>query len=396
MSNQKCYSIDRCSIGESFDFSRAGSNDVSSNSITNSIVPCSVLSITIIISPQDQTVVAGGKIQFSAIVVNANDQKVKWSCSIGSIDDTGMFTAPYYAGAVSITAESFSYPRVTSTAAASVVIPDIDGNIGVQARGGSWVLAGIPAWDGSNRRFGSNTWSGAHTISDATVPCSSTATYSGVGTYDPSTGATASSLKRTLTQGAGNCVTGEAEVGYGYNSSPSDVLVMWATCTSTATVQTCVPDAPFAPAVANGTVTATLSAEDLPPAAIGRMLATAEWGSATTAIRTIPTTSITGLYRQMRYGTYVEQTINGVTTWVYAPLTGLIYTQTYHIVVLLQRRPVDSSGAPTGDGSWSDAGTGYSESFQPDVNGTGGVEWQIVEPEEGYETRIASWTAELI
>lgn len=288
------------------------------------------------------------------------------------------------------------------------------GSIAVQSRGGSWELRGIPAWDGSPRRFGLNTWSGALVYSGD--GCSTTTTYSGAGSCHPATGATASTLTRHISQGG--CFSGTEYTYYAYDT------LLWTyvsattnAVTATAIVCTAVASPGYG-ASGSGVARADLSDEDTPDSAIARMLATAEWGSATTAIRTIPTTGITGLYREARYRTehtetegqqiWVEgQWVDG--TWVpgryrtaqtsatYPTLVGLTPWQRYQVTISVEIRPVDSAGSPTGDGSWSAAGT-RQHYIQADINGEGGTGsrenpdsgWIVIEPTAGYETRLGT------
>jgi hypothetical protein len=161
----------------------------------------------------------------------------------------------------------------------------------------------------------------------------------------------------------------------------------------------------------------TLSSEYTADDAIARLLASSpEWTDGLTAIRTIPTTGITGLYREARYRTEHTETAgteiwveghylaNGTwsagyfrtvtTTATLATLVGLSPWQRYQLTVTLESRPVDETGAPTGDGSWSAAGA-RQHYFIADITGEGGIDWQVVEPTAGYETRVASTLVEV-
>ena len=140
-------------------------------------------------------------------------------------------------------------------------------------------------------------------------------------------------------------------------------------------------------------MSATLSGADDSTTAIARLLSgDPEWATGVTAIRTIPTTGITGLYREARYRTeHTEGT--GESAVTYPTLEGLEPWQRYRVTVTSESRPVDSAGAPTGDGSWSAAGT-RTHYILANLDGEGGIDWQIIEPTAGYETRIASTLVE--
>ena len=62
------------------------------------------------LTPDSPSVHAGGKLQFSATVINASDSSVVWSASGGTITSTGLFTAPTVADArfVAVTARTAS------------------------------------------------------------------------------------------------------------------------------------------------------------------------------------------------------------------------------------------------------------------------------------------------
>ena len=297
------------------------------------------------------------------------------------------------------------------------------GSIAVQSRGGSWILVGFSALDGTEplRRWRTQTWSGTKCLSgsarsemmfpesccqDARISAKKWV-LSGADTYSATTGAYTEGATVALydgSDGGGTCDT----VALTYTSHPTALPVAAHDIhTISATVETrvgygCtgyldghVPDNPGCVNswwdTCDGTVTRTLADEDLPPDAIGRMLATAEWGEATTAIRTVPTTGITGMYRELRYRTEHTAGDPAVTS---PTLIGLSPWQRYQVTVTLESRPVDSAGAPTGDGSWSAAGT-RQHYFIADITGEGGIDWQVVEPTAGYETRVASTLVEV-
>lgn len=280
------------------------------------------------------------------------------------------------------------------------------GSIAVQARGGSWSLLGFAAYVGEPlRRWRLRTFGGARTGYNGYTGCagmsvSGAAQQAGTQYVEDDGSVTRTSL-----------VTPTAGDGLGY-SAPTAITDAYGLCASsegtgycrtttiTATLVStvgvggggsgcCTPDGTLYYGY-SGTTTAALSSEDLQPAAIGRMLATADWGGATTAIQTIPTVGITGVYREARYRTEHTAGDPAVTS---PTLVGLSPWQRYRLTVTLESRPVDSAGTPTGDGSWSAAGTRL-HYFVADITGEGGIDWQVVEPTAGYETRIASTLVE--
>ncbi len=79
--------------------------------------------IGIAVAPAETAVAAGGLQQFTATVAGAADTGVLWSVSAGSIDATGLFTAPTTDGTVTITAASHADPQVQASATAVVTVP---------------------------------------------------------------------------------------------------------------------------------------------------------------------------------------------------------------------------------------------------------------------------------
>ncbi len=79
--------------------------------------------IGIAVAPAETAVAAGGMQQFTATVTGAADTGVLWSASAGSIDATGLFTAPTTDGTVTITAASHADPQVQASATAVVTVP---------------------------------------------------------------------------------------------------------------------------------------------------------------------------------------------------------------------------------------------------------------------------------
>lgn len=71
------------------------------------------------VSPATATIAVGATQQFTASVAGTTNQTVEWSASDGSIDQTGLFTAPASAGSATITAASQQTPSVTGSASVS-------------------------------------------------------------------------------------------------------------------------------------------------------------------------------------------------------------------------------------------------------------------------------------
>ena len=267
-----------------------------------------------------------------------------------------------------------------------------EGTIAVQTRGGNWSLGGYSSFDGSapTRR-----WLRADMVYSVTYDCGSeevpnTSTKSAYGVYDPANFADGPSGENLSSLNGW-----DADQYFCSKSSP--YVKSATTAIATATPGTyisigfcCGSQYPYT--LISGRDVQTLSSEYTADDAIARLLASSpEWTDGLTAIRTIPTTGITGLYREARYRTEHTAGDPAVTS---PTLTGLSPWQRYQVTVTLESRPVDEAGAPTGDGSWSAAGT-RQHYILANIDGEGGIDWQVVEPTAGYETRIASTLVEV-
>lgn len=280
-----------------------------------------------------------------------------------------------------------------------------EGIIAVQSRGGTWSYCGYTPYDGVEDspplRYRTETPSGTVVRKDydtqhETLLATRTDTPIGPRTWVGCTEPTAGLWQSVQTAG-GYCEAGTS----GIDEPPSTaaaVEVGHLVCTYTNTcgaigngLGCCGNALGWCGVEYCGNAARTLSNPDTPDAAIARMLATAEWGAATTAIRTVPATWITGLYREARYRTEHTAGDPAVTT---PTLIGLVPWQRYRLTVTLESRPVDEAGTPTGDGSWSAAGT-RQHYFIADITGEGGIDWQVVEPTAGYETRVTSTLLEV-
>ena len=274
------------------------------------------------------------------------------------------------------------------------------GTIAVQSRGGAWTKKGFGEFPGHvstpPRRYLSRTPSGAAVLNCSTsLYCIDTISGSGSAVYNPATD-TISPLSLTAHGSTADSTSGLPPQVYYSGCNPG----LWQLCYDyvSATraeywhgrLADCAQGSDGYYCVSTGKYVLTQGNEDTEDSASARMLAVAEWtGGATTAIRTVPTTGITGIFRRLRYRT--EHTVSETT--VYPTLTGLAIWARYRLRIVLQKRAVDSAGAPTGD--YATAETVYSAPFTTDLNGEGGVDWAEIEPSAGYETAIQSATPEL-
>ncbi|MFN2548875.1 MAG: hypothetical protein ABR567_15725 [Myxococcales bacterium] len=77
--------------------------------------------ITVSISPASADVLAGGSVQLQSNVSGAVDRTVRWSASAGSVDATGLYTAPLGPGIAYVVATSRADPSRSFSAAINVV-----------------------------------------------------------------------------------------------------------------------------------------------------------------------------------------------------------------------------------------------------------------------------------
>ena len=302
------------------------------------------------------------------------------------------------------------------------------GSIPVQSRGGAWELKGWPERGAPSvppKRYLCNMLSGttyyACEAHDVFPACTVEDHVWGANTFDPDTGAVTNGAYTQVGPVSGCCLGGSPESfdpdlvgGDGYPYSAVSGTVQTVTRT---TVRYDPPASwPAHTTAFSGFIQSVLSNEDTPSSAEARLFAAAAWvgGGATTAIRTVPTTGITGIYRRIRYrtehtaaassshwvfGAWVDgvwvpgHSVTVSESTVYPTLTGLAIWSRYRLKIVLQKRPVDAAGAAAGD--YVTGETIYSAPFSTDINGEGGVDWTEIEPEAGYETAIQSATPEL-
>jgi hypothetical protein len=87
------------------------------------LVACGVGNVNISISPDKATMEIGSQMQFSASVGNAGNKVVTWSATGGTVDSTGLYTAPGSPGTSYVVATSQADPSRTATAVITVVAP---------------------------------------------------------------------------------------------------------------------------------------------------------------------------------------------------------------------------------------------------------------------------------
>jgi uncharacterized protein YjdB len=75
--------------------------------------------LSVSVSPATATIAVGATQQFTASVSGTTNQVVTWSASAGSIDQTGLFTAPATAGSATITATANQDGKTTGSASVS-------------------------------------------------------------------------------------------------------------------------------------------------------------------------------------------------------------------------------------------------------------------------------------
>jgi hypothetical protein len=87
--------------------------------------PAPVQQIAISVSPATSSVASGGSQQLAAAVSGTSDASVTWSADRGTVDQSGVFTAPGAAGTCHVTAASAADPTRVMTAVVTVLPPSI-------------------------------------------------------------------------------------------------------------------------------------------------------------------------------------------------------------------------------------------------------------------------------
>jgi hypothetical protein len=108
------------------------------------LAACGFNNVNITISPDKATMAIGTQMQFSASVGNAGNKAVTWSATGGTVDSTGLFTAPGSPGTSYVVATSQADPSRTATAVITVVaLVDITPSEVTLAPGGTQTFAAI-------------------------------------------------------------------------------------------------------------------------------------------------------------------------------------------------------------------------------------------------------------
>jgi hypothetical protein len=87
------------------------------------LLACGVGDVGISISPREATLNANAQLQLSAHVSSAGNKTVLWTSTGGTVDSTGLFTAPQLPGIFNVVATSQADTRRTDTATITVVAP---------------------------------------------------------------------------------------------------------------------------------------------------------------------------------------------------------------------------------------------------------------------------------
>lgn len=263
--------------------------------------------------------------------------------------------------------------------------PSPAGAIAIQTRGGTWTKCGYSSYNGAQP---TRRWLVADTVHVDEWDCGSgteTRTYTAHGVYTPALPCGAP----VVTSGP----LGGALGGWGEQTSfcsamaPLSRGVTSSSATAPVGVYTSIGQCcgtGYPMSITGGSEANTLSTEDTEEAAIARRMAVATWTDTNTAaIRTVPVTVASGIYDELRWGTYVGGT--------YTPITGLSPWHRYRAIGTIEIQPVDELGAATGD--WYAAGE-TSAAWIASLSGTGGCEWQYIAPTAGHRTRITGMHVE--
>src|SRR6266446_4475731 len=98
----------------------ATSVDDPRTSVTAAVAVISSGPIEVSIDPPAATIDSGGTVPFTATVTGGQDGAVVWSADAGTVDQTGLYTAPLTGGTVHVTAVSRADPSASATAVVSV------------------------------------------------------------------------------------------------------------------------------------------------------------------------------------------------------------------------------------------------------------------------------------
>lgn len=284
------------------------------------------------------------------------------------------------------------------------------GEVVVESRGGNYTIVGAGPLNGIEssppRRWLRQDWDGENLeeqwvgngVCGGGVTAWQAITMNGAAVWSAATGAVTSNTGVAVRTGTAGGETSPQTPGAHLGTNNG----IGGTRTTTATVDRWQRDGVCRDIAGDGTGSGrftgynetTLSGECTDDVAYAAQSAGDEWQRpGLTAIHTERTSGLTFTRRKARYRTeHTEGT--GAEAVTYPTLSSLEPWQRYQLIVTLERRPVDSGGAPTGSGEWASAGT-LTHMFIADLDGKGGVDWQEIEPTAGYETRVASTIVEV-
>jgi len=94
----------------------ATSVDEPRQSATAAVAVVASQPIQVSIDPPAATIDSGGTVPFTATVTGGQDAAVVWAADAGTIDQTGLYTAPSTGGTVHVTVASRAYPSASATA----------------------------------------------------------------------------------------------------------------------------------------------------------------------------------------------------------------------------------------------------------------------------------------
>lgn len=176
---------------------------------SSSSSPSPTPSVTVAVSPTTATVTASTTKQFSATVANATTTTVTWSVqegvSGGTVNATGLYTAPSTPGTYHVIATSTASPMISATATVTVVAPP--------------AITGFKASPTAVTSGGSSTLTATFTGGTGSLDHGLGTVTSGTGV---STGAvtTTTTYTLTVTNAAGSSVTAQATVSI-FTSAPT-------------------------------------------------------------------------------------------------------------------------------------------------------------------------------
>jgi len=86
----------------------------------NNVLSFSLTGVELAVYPSEVTLAPGDTQQFEAVLRGLDDTAVTWSASCGSVDASGLYTAPASAGTCTVTATSVALPSLSASAVVQV------------------------------------------------------------------------------------------------------------------------------------------------------------------------------------------------------------------------------------------------------------------------------------